>query len=678
MQRILLFALISNKLKKSELKQSKLKKNDLKDSRKIVCEKDDKAWVQIQEADRERLQKAGLRSFSDFLNLDGDILSGHPDRHVREIELSSPSESFHGYLKRQHRVPTSEKLLNLFQGFGFRSKSIREAELLLRLEPYELGARVVAWGENRTGQSFVLVEECKDFVFWSSVYQNTDCEGRSRLFQKTAETFARMHELGFDPLDLYVKHLLVDPRTLQIKILDWQRGRYYSNSCRLPLARKVRSISSFLASLPKEYRDKTEIDRFIDDYWFSRDLFLRQSEPDSGLKGQFDCFKSHIGNNEGDNENSSAWRNKDVLAKKHRFRKLLLKLIGAMQNTNKWLRLQNEFRQELKSSETSERNDGVASSPRLRWFNPRSLEDSCTIASRYAEIFRKYIPEEMLYDPSAANRYFSLPLLDRSAHVFLRNSCHQETWRSYLDQKAGKRFAEIYQSRVLFHLAKFRIPAVQMVAFGKRQHRQRKESFLLWLDPFYRQVPNYQQVPMETSSDHSRRESLSELLAEKPALRLDEGNLLRCREEIKATTIQWFQQLGASRAWLIPKLDRQRGASKKPFGDLDARRESSPISSSESLENRQIQIGLRLRYDHNRWEIFVCDPQFITLHPQQDQKKFTEQEEWILKWSDYLYEQWIREGMRAAEQMGEGQNQISRNHSIVDLEKRSEYDYAQN
>src|SRR5438034_11100306 len=72
---------------------------------------------------RERLAALGFHSADDFLNHPGEIISGHPDRHVMRSHLGADPV----ILKREHRVPWRDRLASWRAGFGFASVSCREA-----------------------------------------------------------------------------------------------------------------------------------------------------------------------------------------------------------------------------------------------------------------------------------------------------------------------------------------------------------------------------------------------------------------------------------------------------------------------------------------------------------------------------------------------------------------------
>ena len=76
------------------------------------------------------LDRAGLIQPEDFLRLPETIVSGHPGRQVSRVVLGNGPETIPAFLKREHRVPWKDRLANAWAGFGFVSKSYREARLL--------------------------------------------------------------------------------------------------------------------------------------------------------------------------------------------------------------------------------------------------------------------------------------------------------------------------------------------------------------------------------------------------------------------------------------------------------------------------------------------------------------------------------------------------------------------
>ncbi len=176
---------------------------------------------------REFLEQRGLTTTADFLSLTGVIVCGHPDRHVLRVTLGGAEEPLIGFMKREHRVPRLGRLTNALAGFGFVSHSCREARLLRELR--HAGVACPEWiaaGEDRSGRAFLLVRELGGTVDLRLFLQGQRDPGRRRfLLRKLGKALAHMHDAGFDHPDLYGKHVLVESRSLEAHLLDWQRSR---------------------------------------------------------------------------------------------------------------------------------------------------------------------------------------------------------------------------------------------------------------------------------------------------------------------------------------------------------------------------------------------------------------------------------------------------------------------
>jgi tRNA A-37 threonylcarbamoyl transferase component Bud32 len=187
----------------------------------------------------------GLETPSRFLDLPGDVVSGHPDRHVVRVELSGRSTAF--YLKRQHHVTRGEKLHNWLQGFGWVSRCEREGSLLKQLSAAELPCpRWAAVGSDRTGRAFLLVEEVTGAADLRQALPDLDTtpEGRVRFFRKLGCWIAAYHQAGFTTPELAAKHVLVDPPA-HFTLLDWQSAKRVAI---VPMADRLRSLAALHAS----------------------------------------------------------------------------------------------------------------------------------------------------------------------------------------------------------------------------------------------------------------------------------------------------------------------------------------------------------------------------------------------------------------------------------------------
>jgi tRNA A-37 threonylcarbamoyl transferase component Bud32 len=176
------------------------------------------------------------------------IISGHPDRNVARVTVGGPA-GITAYLKREHRVHWRDRLGSAWAGFGLVSKSLREARTLAALS----GAGVarpewIAAGEDDHGRAFLLVEDLSGAVDLRQFLR--DRRGSQaepyRFARRLGAALARIHEAGFDQPDLYAKHVLVDPRTPAVHLIDWQRSRRRS---RIGLRRRAQDLAALDATL---------------------------------------------------------------------------------------------------------------------------------------------------------------------------------------------------------------------------------------------------------------------------------------------------------------------------------------------------------------------------------------------------------------------------------------------
>jgi tRNA A-37 threonylcarbamoyl transferase component Bud32 len=170
----------------------------------------------------EPFARAGLTTASAFLDLPGEVVSGHPDRHVVRVTVLGAPNAF--YLKRQHVVGWREKWRNRRSGFGWVSRCEREAELLRQLESAHLPApRWSAFGRHG-GRAFLLVEEVPGAIDLRRILSEGTLSPveRRALAAKIGAALARIHAAGFTTPDLTAKHVLVHPETLAVTFLDWQ------------------------------------------------------------------------------------------------------------------------------------------------------------------------------------------------------------------------------------------------------------------------------------------------------------------------------------------------------------------------------------------------------------------------------------------------------------------------
>ena len=177
---------------------------------------------------RALFRQHGLIEPEHFLALPGKtphIVSGHPDRNVARVQFGSGPRRWVAFLKREHRVSRSAQLANALAGFGFVSRSVREARTLQALQREGIcGPEWLAAGEDGQGRAFLLVREVVGAELRSVLRDEQAPARRRRIAHNLGVTLARLHSAGFRHPDLYANHLFVEPREGSIHVLDWQRA----------------------------------------------------------------------------------------------------------------------------------------------------------------------------------------------------------------------------------------------------------------------------------------------------------------------------------------------------------------------------------------------------------------------------------------------------------------------
>lgn len=176
-------------------------------------------WVEVHPNYADRLAGA---TAAELLELPGEVVSGHADRHVLRVELAGWDRAL--YLKRQHRVTWRERSRQWRAGFGWVSRCGREVTLLKQLDAAGLPApRWVAHGEDGAGRAFLLVEEL-DGIELRRLCGDTGLSpsDRRRLAEQLGRAIAAVHAAGFCTPDLTAKHVFVDPDSGEPALIDWQ------------------------------------------------------------------------------------------------------------------------------------------------------------------------------------------------------------------------------------------------------------------------------------------------------------------------------------------------------------------------------------------------------------------------------------------------------------------------
>lgn len=195
------------------------------------------------------LNRAGLESPEAIFDLPGEVVSGHPDRHVVRVELPTAAGKRTLYLKRELSVSRSVRFKNYRAGFGWVSRCEREAETLLLLERSGLpGPQWLAFGTTSEGKAFLLLDELTGLIELRALLQDRRLSfaSRRRLASELGRSVAELHAAGFAPPDLSAKHVFVDSAGGGITVIDWHSA---PKPDPVPIEQRIRGLARLHASL---------------------------------------------------------------------------------------------------------------------------------------------------------------------------------------------------------------------------------------------------------------------------------------------------------------------------------------------------------------------------------------------------------------------------------------------
>jgi len=206
------------------------------------------------------LRDAGLVSPDDFLAMPGAVFTGHPDRHVARVSIVGRGVTVHAILKREHRPIWKERMVNWWRGHGLVSKSVREAQLVWRAEQVGApGPELIAAGQNRRGQSFVLLRAEADAIDGRRYFSRLGAASRYSFLHLLGQRLAHLHDSGFLHPDLCSKHILVSPTAGRLVFLDWQRSRQVRKPSRGSRQKDLAALDVTLGSETVSVRDRLRL-----------------------------------------------------------------------------------------------------------------------------------------------------------------------------------------------------------------------------------------------------------------------------------------------------------------------------------------------------------------------------------------------------------------------------------
>ena len=182
------------------------------------------------------LRRAGLDSAPAILALRGEVVCGHPDRHVARVQLPNGRIIF---LKLEHSVGEKTRFKNWWAGFGPISRCEREAITLQQLEEAGLPSpQWLAYGQSDDGKSFLLIDNLAGGVDLLEKLSDKSLSPAERIniASRIGAVLAEYHEEGFATPDLSAKHLFLLGSANAVTVIDWQSTtvdlRPSSRACR--------------------------------------------------------------------------------------------------------------------------------------------------------------------------------------------------------------------------------------------------------------------------------------------------------------------------------------------------------------------------------------------------------------------------------------------------------------
>lgn len=386
---------------------------------------------------RQWLLKCGLLSPQSFLALAGDIVSGHPERHVAAVELHAGVRPRKAFLKREHLIGRRTRLRNWLAGFGWVSRCEREAITLCKLEDAgQPGPQWLAYGEH-DGQAFLLVEEltgATELRAYLDEYRLSDAD-RRLLAERIGRAVAELHEAGFGTPELAAKHLFLRPDVMAVSLIDWQSTpKLGPKPVPARFEDRYRWLGQLHATLADELASPADRRRML---WAYRRTVRMTRRTSAGIP-KFSSFVREV---------------------EHHSRRVA-----------------------NRSSVSAQRQPVPTTSQRLRWLAGEAVVVTPELTGLWPKpiIREPFYPAKPTPTPAGGHREW-VTFGDGRQAVLVRfhtvapfgrllAALRERSWRS----------PAVSAARVLFHLQRHGIPAPTLLAFGQRMiSRSTAESFLV-------------------------------------------------------------------------------------------------------------------------------------------------------------------------------------------------------
>jgi tRNA A-37 threonylcarbamoyl transferase component Bud32 len=205
------------------------------------------------------------------LELRGEVVSGHGERHVMRVVIGRAPRRMAAYLKREHSIRFRDRLASWWHGHSAVSLSEREAQNIAALRKLNVSTpAVLACGEHQ-GRAFLLLSavrgaiDLREFLFRMGAALPD--RRRSFVASRLGEDIARVHAAGYDAPDLLCKHVLIHPRRLTLTLIDWARTHRYSQ---IDIRLAARDLGQLHASLAESLATPRDRLRCLYSYWTAR------------------------------------------------------------------------------------------------------------------------------------------------------------------------------------------------------------------------------------------------------------------------------------------------------------------------------------------------------------------------------------------------------------------------
>lgn len=198
--------------------------------------------------DRDFFSKLKLESYTDFIDLKGEIVSNPGKRPVQRIILKDHGTHKIFFLKQTSRFSLTSLLKRVRKGIGLHGDAYIEQAQIKRYEDAGIPVmRVSAWGETKK-----FGWPCSDFLLAAEIegerldrfIQQCSAKEKEEVFLRYGELIARMHQNGISEVTRIQDIICTPGENIKLTVIDREHG--------LPIAKKL-SDSDRVQRLARTY-----------------------------------------------------------------------------------------------------------------------------------------------------------------------------------------------------------------------------------------------------------------------------------------------------------------------------------------------------------------------------------------------------------------------------------------